>query len=401
MVTGRGGLWALIGSSVAIFWPGTFIFGFPGVMVAYWSESFGVGRGAIGAIMFFVLAAVGLLMFFVGRWQNKFGVRKLVTIGAVLCGANVFMLLIADNIFWIYLWAFINGAASCFILLPTLTSVQRWFPEKRGFVSGVVNLMFGLSAAIMAPLFGIIIQDFGYVGMVEILGSISLLTGVIAARFTDPPDSAIIERPVSKSVGNITESETFAARQIIKVRSFRSLWLVWALQGAAGISMITLSTSYGIARGYALESAVVILTVFNLASGLSRLISGYLSDRIGRNFTMSLSFGLAAFAYFLLPMLGSLPILALLATVIGFAFGTLFAVSAPLVTDCFGIANFGAVFGLVFTAYGFVAGPLGAILSGYLLDYTQGNFTLVFAYLGCCCVISSGLIWLVRPVSPK
>ncbi len=390
-----------MGSSVAIFWPGAFIFGFPGVMAAYWSESFGVGRGAIGAIMFFVLAAVGLLMFFVGRWQNKLGVRKLVTIGAVLCGADVFMLLIADNIFWIYLWAFINGAASCFVLLPTLTSVQRWFPEKRGLVSGIVNLMFGLSAAIMAPLFGIIIQYFGYVGMVEILGFISLLTGVIAARFTDPPDSAANERPVSKPVGNIPESELVTARQVIRVRSFRSLWLVWALQGAAGISMITLSTSYGIARGYALESAVIILTAFNLASGLSRLISGYLSDRIGRNLTMSLSFSFAAFAYFLLPMIGSLPTLALLATVIGFAFGTLFAVSAPLVTDCFGITNFGMVFGLVFTAYGFVAGPLGAILSGYLLDYTQGNFTLVFAYLGCCCVISSGLIWLVRPVSPK
>ena len=60
MANRRRGLYALIGSSVAIFWPGAFIFGFPGVMAPYWSQSFGVGRGAIGAIMFFVLAAVGL-----------------------------------------------------------------------------------------------------------------------------------------------------------------------------------------------------------------------------------------------------------------------------------------------------------------------------------------------------
>ena len=54
MANRRRGLHALIGSSVAIFWPGAFIFGFPGVMAPYWSQSFGVGRGAIGAIMFFV-----------------------------------------------------------------------------------------------------------------------------------------------------------------------------------------------------------------------------------------------------------------------------------------------------------------------------------------------------------
>ncbi|MGA8830582.1 MAG: MFS transporter [Desulfomonilaceae bacterium] len=402
MANRRRGLYALIGSSVAIFWPGAFIFGFPGVMAPYWSQSFGVGRGAIGAIMFFVLAAVGLLMFFVGRLQNKFGIKTLVTIGALLCGADVFVLLVADNIFWIYLWAFINGAASCFVLLPTLISVQRWFPTKRGLVSGIVNLMFGLSAGIMAPLFGIIMQYFDYVGMVKILGSISLLTGLIAARFTDPPQGPATPGPAApQTLSKTPESKIMTARQVIRLRSFRSLWLVWALQGAAGISMITLSTSYGIARGYTLELAVIILTAFNLASGISRLISGYLSDRVGRNLTMSFSFGLAAVAYFLLPMTGSLQNLALLAVVIGFAFGTLFAVSAPLVTDCFGINNFGEVFGLVFTAYGFLAGPLGAMLSGYMLDRTAGNFSLVFGYLGCCCLISSVLIWLVRPANAQ
>ena len=58
-----------------------------------------------------------------------------------------------------------------------------------------------------------------------------------------------------------------------------------------------------------------------------------------------------------------------------------FAVSAPLATDCFGMTHFGAIFGLVFMAYGFVAGPLGPWLSGHVLDSTQGNFQVVFTYL--------------------
>jgi OFA family oxalate/formate antiporter-like MFS transporter len=78
------------------------------------------------------------------------------------------------------------------------------------------------------------------------------------------------------------------------------------------------------------------------------------------------------------------------------AFGTLFAVSGPLAGDCFGMTHFGAIFGLIFTAYGFVSGPLGPWLSGRILDVTRGNYTLVFSYLGLMYLGSAGLILLVQ-----
>ncbi len=86
-----------------------------------------------------------------------------------------------------------------------------------------------------------------------------------------------------------------------------------------------------------------------------------------------------------------------LAAVIGFAFETLFAVTAPLAGDCFGMAHFGAIFGLIFTAYGFLSGPLGPWLSGYIMDLTQGNYPIVFTYLGLMYLASAGIILRVRP----
>ena len=112
---------------------------------------------------------------------------------------------------------------------------------------------------------------------------------------------------------------------------------------------------------------------------------------------MAITFASAALGYLIMPHLNNLWLWAILAAVIGFAFGTLFAVSGPLAGDCFGMAHFGAIFGLIFTAYGFVSGPLGPWLSGYLLDVTQGNYTLVFSYLGFMYLASAGLISLVRP----
>ena len=165
--------------------------------------------------------------------------------------------------------------------------------------------------------------------------------------------------------------------------------------------MIPLSTAFGLARGLDISRAVMILAAFNLANGLSRPASGYLSDIIGRNLTMSLAFLAGGCAYFLMPLLQGLAGWCLLAVLIGYGFGTLFAVSAPLAGDCFGLAHFGAILGLVFTGYGFVACPLGPWLSGLVLDATNGNFSVVFGYLGAFYIISAIVIWFARPPSQQ
>ena len=112
------GILAVIGSSIAIFWPGALIFGFPGVMAPYWMKTFHVGRGAIGNILFFVLAAVGIFMFFVGRWQEKFGIRRMITIGAIICGLSVLIIAYASNLIYALPLGLPNRHLLCLRLYP-------------------------------------------------------------------------------------------------------------------------------------------------------------------------------------------------------------------------------------------------------------------------------------------
>ena len=112
---------------------------------------------------------------------------------------------------------------------------------------------------------------------------------------------------------------------------------------------------------------------------------------------MSLTFFAAGCAYLILPHMNTFPALIILSAIIGFAFGTLFAVSAPLVADCFGMKHFGAILGLVFTAYGFLSGILGPSLGGYLLDLLNDNYFIVFNYLGMFCLLSGFFIRRVVP----
>ncbi|MFO7772694.1 MAG: MFS transporter [Dehalococcoidia bacterium] len=416
------GILAIAGSSAAIFWPGALVFGYPGVMSPYWREMFEVGTAATGNVMFFILAAVGIFMFVVGQWQEKVGTRLTVSIGTVICSLSLFIVSHASNIHMVYLWAFLTGMGCCFVYISGLTVVQRWFLEKRGLVSGIVNLFFGLSAAIMAPVFGSLLKTLGYVPMNSLIAILTVIVGIIAAQFVQTPERAGYAVEPSTAAANggtptgikqasgetkqVSSSETknlarlgesLTSKETIRTRSFWFLWLTWALQGAAGIAMVTLSVAFGLARGLSMEYAVLLLTAFNLTNGFSRVITGFLSDIVGRNLTLSLTFFAAACAYFVLPHTSTLGIVAFLIAVVGFSFGTMFSVSAPLVSDCFGLKHFGAIFGLVFTAYGFLAGILGPSLSGYLLDMTEGNFLPVFTYLGIFCVLSGFFIRMVVP----
>jgi len=385
----------IVASCMVVFWPGAFIFGFPGIMAPYWQELFQVGRGEVGRTHFFLLAAVGIFMVVSGRLQEKVKSRNLVLFGTILCGGSMFLPGFAKGISIIYLWAFLTGTSASFILIPALTIAQQWLPEKRGLASGLVNMALGVSAAVVSPPIAHLMNSIGYIKTTQLLGFCALLTGLVSIPFLRRPSS---DFSATTAAANLSRSEhPLTLKQILYSRSFWSLWLAWGFAGAAGIATVILSTTFGLARGLSMEKAVLILTAFNMTNGVSRFIAGYLSDVIGRRLTMGITFVMAGVAYGLLPHVTGLTAWITIATVVGFSFGTVFAVSAPLIVDCFGIERFGTIFGMVFTAYAFVAGPLGPWLSGYILDRTSGDFTLVFYYLATLCFLAAFLVRYVTP----
>jgi OFA family oxalate/formate antiporter-like MFS transporter len=383
----------LIACACAVFWPGAFIFGYPGIMRHYWQQAFNVGGSAVGQTIFFILTGATCFMYLCGRWQEKYGPGKLAALGAVLTGSSVIWLGRTESMTAVHAWAFLIGAASAFIYVPALTTVQRWYPERRGLVSGLCNMAFGLAAAVMSPIFTALLSGWDYETTNLVLGCAALIIGVPAAALIRFPQVD----PVMPAAGAAIAPASRTVVEALKSREFWCIWLTWVLAGAAGASMLVLATGFGLARGLNLSQAVILLTGFNLTNGCGRLVAGFFSDRLGRSRMMSISFIAAAVAYLIMPHLEGIWLWTALAAVIGFAFGTLFAVTAPLAGDCFGMEHFGAIFGLIFTAYGFLAGPLGPWLSGYILDSTRGNYTLVFSYLGLMYLASAGLILLVRP----
>lgn len=382
------------GASLAIFFHGSLVFGMPGLMSPVWGRELGISAGALSLVMFFLLAALGIFMFFVGKWTVRYGAKKLIIVGTFLAAGAAAMTAVVSNVWMIYLWAFLIGAASCFVYSPGINVAQQWFPHIKGTVSGIVNLTFGIAAAIMVPMYRLWLETFGQATLALIVAALTLCLGLLGAQLIVLPEPGVPPQASSTTGERKTQGvkRALTPAEALRTPSFWLLWVVWALMGAAGITMVTQSVRFGLHLGFGLAAASGILASFNLTNGLSRLASGVLSDRLGRKLTLALSFVVAGAAYFILPHVSSLGVIMLLAAAVGFGYGTLFACSAPLIAECFGLKHFGIIFGLVFTSFGFVSGLVGPVATGAILGVTGNNYSAAFLFLGALCMISAGLV---------
>lgn len=366
-------------------------------MSRHWQTLFDVGRSEVGQILFFLLAPVGCFMFFFGKLLERWRPGRLIFIGALLGFGSTALLPLVTSFTGVYLWAFALGSSTALIYLSGLTVTQHWYPNRRGLVSGIHNLSFGGSAALLSPVYGWLLNHIGYAYVTVGAALCLLLFGFISSIFIRFPEREGMSSPDRSATSSDVISISMTVAEALKTRSFWFLWLTWAFAGAAGISMVMLSVAFGEARDLSPQKAVLLLTAFNLTNGASRVISGYVSDIIGRRITLTLAFLAAGVAYLIMDRTGSPVVWMVLSATIGYAFGTLFSVSAPLVGDCFGMAHFGPIIGVVFTAYGFISGVIGPWLCGYLLDITGGNFGLIFGYLGTLYLLAALMILLIRP----
>ena len=105
----------LVACACAIFWPGAFIFGLPGVLRQHWQQVFNADGGAVGKTVFFILLGATCFMYFCGRLQEKYSPGKLAIIGVLLCGTHNIWLNQAANMTAVNIWAFVVGASSAFV----------------------------------------------------------------------------------------------------------------------------------------------------------------------------------------------------------------------------------------------------------------------------------------------
>ena len=120
------------------------------------------------------------------------GTRKSYLLGTLIQIIGMFLAIYAMDMAMIWIWAFMTGFASCFIYGPSLATVQNWFPHKRGLVTGIINLVFGCSAAVTAPILNYLLNNYGYVTMNLLITLLILLFNIIGAMLAEMPEKSTL-----------------------------------------------------------------------------------------------------------------------------------------------------------------------------------------------------------------
>lgn len=335
------------------------------------------------SLVFFTIAMV-----FAGRWQDKVGPRIVGTVGGVLLGAGCLLASQTSSLMLLYLsYGAIGGAGVGFAYVTPIATIVKWFPDKRGMMTGVAVFGFGAGSLIFAPLAAKLIASYGVLSTFAILGVIFIVLVAGAAQMLQNPPAGYKPagwNPPEPKVKVSRKSEDYTPGEMLQTTRFWIVWAMYVLGAAAGLMIISQAAPMaeelvGLTKEAA-AAAVGILAIFN---GLGRLFWGTMSDKIGRNGSLLLMFAVyAADLFLILPNASSYTAFVVGICIAAMSFGGYLAIMPAITADYFGTKNYGINYGWMFTAYG-AASIFGPILIARIKEASGGyeQAMLIFAGL--------------------
>ncbi len=401
-----------------------------------------------------VLAAFALAVIFGGRFQDRLGPRKVATAGGIILGAGLILASFTAvmpptfALIWlIFTFSVLGGIGiGCAYVCPIATCV-KWFPDKRGLITGLAVAGFGAGAFFFAPLaralisgdyyqmFGITVFSLPRVGVFNtfmVLGIIFLAAVVLGAQFLRNPPNGYMPKgwtPPQSASGQPLLKVDFTPSAMLRTPAFWMLWVTYFAGCTAGLQVIMKASpiwqSFSI-PGFGVPvaeadflsvaalgaMAVSILAIFN---SVGRILWGKISDMIGRKAALTIMFFICGLVMLILNTMQSYPQFVLGIGLIGLCFGGYLALYPAVTADFFGTKHIGANYGWMYTAYGAggIAGPLLAAKLMRVEDsvpymvtsatgdisknlFTVANYQAAFVVAGVACIFAAFVMMMVK-----
>ncbi len=318
----------------------------------------------------------------------------------VLYGLGVFLASFAGGrLWWLYCsYGVIAGVGLGLGYIVPVATLVKWFPDRRGLITGLAVAGFGAGALITAPIATRLIAEVGVLRTFAILGVAYFVAVTGGALFMhNPPDGY---RPAgwtpTASQQRQRAAEPHTLRDALRRWPWYGLWALLFLNTTAGIAVISQAapmfqeiTSVSAAR------AAAIVGVISIANGAGRLLWAWLSDLAGRRHVFLVMFLLQAVVFWLMPSAHSLTLFAALTIVVLLCYGGGFGTMPAFAADYFGAEHVGSIYGLMLTAWG-VAGVLGPTLMAALRE-RSGGYDQGLRLIAGLMLVSAIIPLLVRP----
>ena len=320
---------------------------------------------------------IGVSAAFGGRLVDRAGSRSVARIAALLFGMGTILAGLAANIGskWL-LWAgygVISGIGNGLGYITPIAVLVRWFPDRKGMITGLAVMGFGLGAALMGQLAPLLILKIGVGNTLYISGGIFLLVLFFAAQKLANPTSDQILSLSTNGKKAVSPPESVDFRTARSMYQFYLLWGVLFVNVTAGIALLSnLSPMAQSQVGLDALAAGTLILVCSLFNGLGRVCWACLSDKVGRKLTFLLILGTQVPAFILLPRVTDVWLFGALCCYVLFCYGGGFATMPAFAVDTFGPKNIGSIYGPILLAWG-VAGVVGPVLME-AINKSSGHF---------------------------
>ena len=376
-----------------------------------------------------VIFSVGLGMFaalmpFAGKLQAKIGPRRVALMGGILLGAGYILAGLVGKGFVEQLICIgvLGGAGIGLAYVCPIAVGMRWFPDKKGLITGIAVAGFGFGALLWVQLAGAwghlldtigILPTFLYYGI-----AFAALVSIGSVFMIYPPEGwrpAGWEAAQTKKGGTPAEPPVeMCSSEMLKTAQCYLIWLAYAFCALAGLMVIGIAKLFGgdalVASGLdkyadpkvaAAAASTAYAIFFALANGFGRIGWGIVADGIGWNRSITIMAVVQGVAMAMLYFTGSNYVaLCLFFAIVGANFGGTLALFPLCTAGCFGTKNVGQNYGWMFTAYG-VGGIVGPIIAGIFKDMGQGKGVSAwmppFMIAAVLCAVAAAIIAALRP----
>ena len=326
------------------------------------------GRAAIQVAFSIFVATETWLVPVEGWFVDRFGPRIVVSFGGVLVAIAWSLDAHATSLPLLYIAGALAGIGAGAVYGTCVGNALKWFPDRRGLAAGLTAAGFGAGAAVSVVPIRDVIAAYGYEAAFQWFGIGQGLVVLILAQFLIAPLTGQARAPSKLRIS----SRNFSATEMLRTPVFWLMYVMFVMVAASGL-MVTAQVA-PIARDYNIANVVLIfgastltvaLIVDNILNGLARPFFGWVSDHIGREYTMAIVFTLGAVAYWLLGTIGNQPAtFVLTAGIVYFTWGEIYSLFPATCTDTYGGTYATTNAGLLYTAKGTAAWlvPLANVL---------------------------------------
>ena len=346
-------------------------------------------------------------MIVAGKCQDRVGPRVTALVGGLLVGAGFFWISQTTSyLAWVLGFGVLAGTGIGFGYSSATPPALKWFPPARtGLIAGLVVSGFGLASVYIAPLATWLLKAYGLQQAMLFfgLGFLFVVSG-LSMLLTNPPQGFAAGAAPSRAKAPAKAApRDYRPSEILRTPAFYVLWTLFFIGSGAGLMVI--GSVAGMAKKSLGEMAFVAVAIMAVGNAGGRIVAGLLSDRIGRGRTLFIMLAAqAALMFAAIPVVGSKttnPVaLVLLATFIGFNYGTNLSLFPSFAKDLWGLKNFGTNYGILFSAWG-----LGGFVMGRASEMLQarsgGSFDSCFISAGVSLVIAAGLALTLKSGAPE